>query len=107
MFNLTGKTALVTGATGGIGGAVAERLTASGRFAMVHALSRSTGFDLEDEPTISAASGVSPGSTLPPGHSHRPAKDLPSGRWAKSTRPSGSIRATAETRTIFTSDNRR
>src|SRR5438128_3356155 len=49
---------------------------------------------------ISAASGVSPGCTLPPGNSHRPARCLPSGRWASSTRPSGSISATAATRTI-------
>src|SRR5438445_1811723 len=49
---------------------------------------------------ISAASGVSPGCTLPPGNSHRPARCLPSGRWASSTRPSGSTSATAATRTI-------
>src|SRR3989442_450322 len=49
---------------------------------------------------ISAASGVSPGCTLPPGNSHRPARSLPSGRCANSTRPSGSISASGETRTI-------
>src|SRR5262249_30712115 len=48
---------------------------------------------------ISAASGVSPAWTLPPGNSRRPAIDLPSGRCASSTRPSGSISATAATRT--------
>ena len=31
---------------------------------------------------ISASSGRSPASTLPPGNSHRPASCLPSGRWA-------------------------
>lgn len=49
------EAAVVIGASGGIGGAVAERLQASGRFAVVHALSRSTGFDLEDEASITAA----------------------------------------------------
>src|ERR1700730_3307540 len=49
---------------------------------------------------ISAVSGVSPGCTLPPGNSQRPARCLPSGRWASSTRPSGSTSATAATRTI-------
>src|SRR6516165_5368428 len=48
---------------------------------------------------ISAASGVSPASTLPPGNSHSPAIDLPGGRWASSTRPSASISATAATST--------
>src|SRR6185369_11286525 len=47
----------------------------------------------------SASSGVSPGSTLPPGNSHSPAIDLPSGRCAISTRPSTSTSATAATRT--------
>ncbi|WP_372706813.1 SDR family NAD(P)-dependent oxidoreductase [Brevundimonas sp.] len=45
--------AVVIGASGGIGAAVAERLNASGRFAVVHALSRSgTGLDLEDEASV-------------------------------------------------------
>src|SRR5690606_974609 len=50
---------------------------------------------------ISVSSGRSPGSTLPPGNSHRPASCLPSGRWAMSTRPSTSRRAQAATRTSF------
>lgn len=50
------EAAVVIGASGGIGAAVAERLRASGRFAIVHALSRSgTGLDLEDEASIAAA----------------------------------------------------
>src|SRR5258708_37239197 len=49
---------------------------------------------------ISAASGVSAVCTLPPGNSQSPAKCLPSGRSASSTRPSLSISATAATRTI-------
>src|SRR5205807_5490430 len=49
---------------------------------------------------IKAVSGVSPGSTLPPGNSHNPAMGLPTGRWASSTRPSASTSATAETSTI-------
>src|SRR6266446_7270206 len=48
---------------------------------------------------MSAASGVSPSWTLPPGNSHSPAIDLPSGRSASRTRPSTSISATATTRT--------
>jgi NAD(P)-dependent dehydrogenase (short-subunit alcohol dehydrogenase family) len=50
------SSAVVIGASGGIGAAVTERLRASGRFAVVHALSRSgTGLDLEDEASIAAA----------------------------------------------------
>ncbi|WP_125256426.1 SDR family NAD(P)-dependent oxidoreductase [Brevundimonas fluminis] len=50
------NSAVVIGASGGIGAAVAERLGTSGRFEVVHALSRSrTGLDLEDEATIAAA----------------------------------------------------
>src|SRR5215472_6194498 len=52
---------------------------------------------------ISAASGVSPALTLPPGNSHNPAIDLPAGRSASSTRPSASTSATAATSTIGTS----
>ena len=46
-------------------------------------------------------------STLPPGNSHSPAMDLPSGRWASRIRPSASISATAETRSVFTSGSPR
>ncbi len=50
------EAAVVIGASGGIGAAVTERLCASGRFAVVHALSRSgTGLDLQDEASIAAA----------------------------------------------------
>src|SRR5215469_10387764 len=49
---------------------------------------------------ISAASGVSPGLTLPPGNSHSPAIDLPGGRCASRRRPSGSTSATAATSTM-------
>src|SRR6516165_3599493 len=52
---------------------------------------------------ISAASGVSPALTLPPGNSHNPAIDLPAGRSASSTRPSASTSATAATSTIGSS----
>src|SRR5262245_45893884 len=44
-----------------------------------------------------AASGVSPGSTLPPGNSQSPASGRPGGRLASSTRPSASMRAQATT----------
>ena len=50
------QSAVVIGASGGIGGAISGALQASGRYAMVHALSRAgTGFDLEDEASIAAA----------------------------------------------------
>src|SRR5713101_3698093 len=49
---------------------------------------------------MSAASGASPGWTLPPGNSHNPAIILPAGRCASSTRPSPSTSATATTRTM-------
>ncbi len=53
---MTDRSAVVIGASGGIGAAVVDQLRASGRFAVVHTLSRSgTGFDLEDETTIAAA----------------------------------------------------
>ncbi|MDI1325721.1 MAG: SDR family NAD(P)-dependent oxidoreductase [Brevundimonas sp.] len=50
------QAAVVVGASGGIGAATVRLLRASGRFAVVHALSRSeTGFDLEDEASIAEA----------------------------------------------------
>ncbi len=53
---MTDRSAVVIGASGGIGAAVAAQLEATGRFAVVHGLSRfGTGFDLEDEATIAAA----------------------------------------------------
>ena len=59
----TEHSAVVIGASGGIGAALAHRLEASGRFTVVHALSRSgTGIDLEDEASIAAAAaGVAEG----------------------------------------------
>lgn len=49
--------AVVVGASGGIGAAVVKALTASGRYAVVHGLSRSGAdqLDLEDEESIAAA----------------------------------------------------
>ncbi len=50
------ETAVVIGASGGIGAAVTARLEASGRYGGVHGWSRSgSGFDLEDEASIAAA----------------------------------------------------
>ena len=48
--------AVVIGASGGIGAALSQALGESGRYAVVHALSRSgTGFDLENEASIEDA----------------------------------------------------
>jgi NAD(P)-dependent dehydrogenase (short-subunit alcohol dehydrogenase family) len=48
--------AVVIGASGGIGAALVRQLEAAGEHAVVHALSRSgTGLDLEDEDSIAAA----------------------------------------------------
>lgn len=50
------QAAVVIGASGGVGAAMVRALEESGRFAVVHSLSRSgTGFDLEDEGSIAAA----------------------------------------------------
>ena len=55
-FNPEIASAVIIGASGGIGAALADAIEMSGRFAEVHRLSRSaTGFDLEDETTIVAA----------------------------------------------------
>ena len=52
---MTETSAVVIGASGGIGAAVVEQLRASGRFAVIHALSRSaTELDLKDETSIAA-----------------------------------------------------
>lgn len=52
---MTGS-AVIIGASGGIGAAVADQLEVRGTFEAVHRLSRSgTGLDLEDEATIAAA----------------------------------------------------
>ena len=55
-MTMTDRAAVVIGASGGIGAAVAAQLRASGQYAVVHGLSRSgNGFDLEHEATIVAA----------------------------------------------------
>src|SRR5438309_8003683 len=46
----------------------------------------------------SASSSLSPAATLPPGNSQRPARGLPAGRCAISTRPARSYSAAATTR---------
>ena len=56
---MTDAAAVVIGASGGIGSALADRLEASGSYSAVHRLSRSgSGLDLEDESTIVAAASV-------------------------------------------------
>lgn len=53
---MAASSAVVIGASGGIGRAVAEVLEGSGRYVIVHRLSRSGGgLDLEDEASIAAA----------------------------------------------------
>ena len=53
---MTASSAVIIGASGGIGRAVAEAVEASGDFEIVHRLSRSgSGLDLEDEASIAAA----------------------------------------------------
>lgn len=56
MTEVVPASAVVIGASGGVGAAVVEALTARGRHATIHALSRSgTGLELEDEASIRAA----------------------------------------------------
>ena len=63
---MTDISAVVIGASGGIGSALADRLQASGTYAIVHRLSRSgSGLNLEDEATIAqAAAAVADGPTV-------------------------------------------
>jgi NAD(P)-dependent dehydrogenase (short-subunit alcohol dehydrogenase family) len=49
------EAAVVVGATGGIGAALVERLRGQGTHAVVRALSRADGLDLEDEASIATA----------------------------------------------------
>ncbi|WP_296165001.1 SDR family NAD(P)-dependent oxidoreductase [uncultured Brevundimonas sp.] len=60
---MTDQSAVVIGASGGIGSAMVEALRASGHYATIHALSRSgTGLDLTDEAAIAeAARGLGEG----------------------------------------------
>ena len=55
MTDIPDLSAVVIGASGGVGAALVAALEASGRFSVVHALSRTTGLDLEDEASITAA----------------------------------------------------
>ena len=69
MTDSSDLSAVVIGASGGIGAALIAALAASGRYARVHALSRATGVDLEDEASIAAAAaevgaGPAPGLVL-------------------------------------------
>ncbi len=52
--------AVIIGATGGIGAALADQLDAAPGFARVTRLSRATGFDLENPASISAAAATLP-----------------------------------------------
>lgn len=58
--------AVVIGASGGIGAAVADRLEADARFSVVHRLSRSgTRFDLEDEASVAEAAATVAAGPVP------------------------------------------
>jgi NAD(P)-dependent dehydrogenase (short-subunit alcohol dehydrogenase family) len=59
--------AVIIGASGGIGGAVARALTASGRYAVVHGFARSgeNPLDLEDEDSIATAAARIAGGPPP------------------------------------------
>jgi NAD(P)-dependent dehydrogenase (short-subunit alcohol dehydrogenase family) len=55
MTDIPALSAVVVGASGGVGAALATALRESGRFSGVYALSRTTGLDLEDEASVAAA----------------------------------------------------
>jgi hypothetical protein len=68
---MTDTAAVIIGATGGIGRALADGVEGSGRFTVVHRFARSTRgighLDLEDEATIAAAAAkvaMGPAPTL-------------------------------------------
>lgn len=49
------EAAVVIGTTGGLGAALVERLREQGAYAVIHALSRADGLDLEDEASMASA----------------------------------------------------
>jgi len=55
MTDIPAPSAVVVGASGGLGAALVTALNGTERFSRVHALSRATGLDLEDEASIAAA----------------------------------------------------
>lgn len=65
MTGSTGGSAVVIGATGGVGAALTRALQASGRFDVVHALSRASGVDLEDEASLIRAAADMAGGPPP------------------------------------------
>lgn len=55
MTDIPAPSAVVVGASGGLGAALVTALNGTERFGRVHALSRAAGLDLEDEASIAAA----------------------------------------------------
>ena len=83
MFDLTGKTALVTGASGGIGGAIARACT---RRAPHVALSGTRAAALEDSrPSSASAPMWSPRNLDDAADIDAPGQGRPRRRWASST----------------------